>query len=417
MKVAIIGSGGREHSILKKIKQNPKISELFVIPGNVGMREEATCVPLEATDKAKVVEFAKEKGLDFVIVSPDNPLVLGMVDALEEAGIACFGPRASAAMIEGSKVFAKEFMQRHSIPTAKYWVFDCPKEAKEFLSKSSFPLVIKADGLALGKGVIIAQDLTEAIEAIEAVMQDQIFGESGKQVVIEEFLEGFEASILAFTDGKTLVPMISSMDYKKALDGDQGLNTGGMGCIAPNPYYTQEIEEECFRTIFLPTIRGLEKEGRKFKGCLYFGLMITADGPKVIEYNCRFGDPETQTILPLLESDLFEIMLSIANDSLSNKDVRFKALSSCCVVMASEGYPKDFQKGNPITYPKDLDLCFAGVKAEGEKLVNSGGRVLSLTSVAPTLAEAREQTYAKLSSVSFKNSYYRRDIGELRKTK
>lgn len=417
MKVAIIGSGGREHSILKKIKQNPKISELFVIPGNAGMREEATCVPLEATDKAKVVEFAKEKGLDFVIVSPDNPLVLGMVDALEEAGIACFGPRASAAMIEGSKVFAKEFMQRHSIPTAKYWVFDCPKEAKEFLSKSSFPLVIKADGLALGKGVIIAQNLTEAIEAIEAVMQDQIFGESGKQVVIEEFLEGFEASILAFTDGKTLVPMISSMDYKKALDGDQGLNTGGMGCIAPNPYYTQEIEEECFRTIFLPTIRGLEKEGRKFKGCLYFGLMITADGPKVIEYNCRFGDPETQTILPLLESDLFEIMLSIANDSLSSQDVRFKTLSSCCVVMASEGYPKDFQKGNPITYPKDLDLCFAGVKAEGEKLVNSGGRVLSLTSVAPTLAEAREQTYAKLSSVSFKNSYYRRDIGELRKTK
>ncbi|ANV98047.1 phosphoribosylamine--glycine ligase [Helicobacter enhydrae] len=413
MKVAIIGSGGREHSILKAIKNNPNISTLFAIPGNAGMSQEAICLKADITNHTEVLQCIQSEGIDFVIVSPDNPLVEGMVDVLESNGIACFGPRANAAIVEGSKIFAKEFMHRHSIPTAPYWVFDCPTKAKEFLSTTSFPKVIKADGLALGKGVIIAKNLTQGHQAIEDLMENAVFGESGKRIVIEEFLEGKEATILAFTDGKTIVPMVSSMDYKKALDGDEGLNTGGMGCIAPNPYYTEAIQAECMQNIFLPTLKGLNQEGRRFKGCLYFGLMLTTNGVKVIEYNCRFGDPETQTILPLLESDLFEIMLSIHNETLKQEQVRFKPLSSCCVVVASEGYPQKFQTNHLISYSDMPNLFFAGVKQTDEGLVNSGGRVLSLTCTAPTLQIAREQVYKQLKSIRFANAYYRKDIGKL----
>ncbi|WP_027327109.1 phosphoribosylamine--glycine ligase [Helicobacter pametensis] len=411
MKVAIIGSGGREHMILKKIKNHPKISQLFVIPGNAGMREEAKCVNLDITRNEEVLKFAQEQKLDFVIVSPDNPLVAGMVDVLEDAGIACFGPRKSGAILEGSKIFAKNFMKRHSIPTANFWTFDSVSRAMEFVQTASFPIVIKADGLAFGKGVVIAHTLDQAVQCLKEMMEEEIFGESGKQVVIEEFLEGKEASILAFCDGKTIVPMMSSMDYKKALDGNEGLNTGGMGCIAPNPYYTKEIEQECMEKIFLPTLRGLQEENMDFRGCLYFGLMLTKDGVKVIEYNCRFGDPETQTILPLLESDLLEIMQSCANQTLQKEQVIFASQASCCVVLASNGYPKAFQTGYPITYPLTFEICFAGVKEEGGQLLNAGGRVLSVTSIAQTLQDAREQTYQKISQISFEGSYCRTDIG------
>ncbi|MCE3047129.1 phosphoribosylamine--glycine ligase [Helicobacter kayseriensis] len=412
MKVAIIGSGGREHMILKKIKHNPKITQLFVIPGNAGMQQEATCVPLDITRNEEVLGFALEQKLDFVIVSPDNPLVGGMVDVLEEAGIACFGPRQNGAILEGSKIFAKDFMKRHAIPTAQYWTFSSTQEAIEFLHQASFPIVIKADGLAFGKGVIIAQTLQEGVKCLKEMMEEEIFGESGKQVVIEEFLEGKEASILAFCDGKNIAPMISSMDYKKALDGDQGLNTGGMGCIAPNPYYTKEIAQKCMETIFLPTLKGLQSENRDFRGCLYFGLMLTKEGPKVIEYNCRFGDPETQTILPLLKSDLFEIMLKVSKRELRTEDVIFEEKASCCVVLASSGYPKDFEVGHPITYPSSFEICFAGVKEKDHHLINSGGRVLSVTSIASTLQEARQESYQKISQIDFKNRYYRTDIGK-----
>lgn len=411
MRVAIIGGGGREHMILKKIKNNPKIKKIFAIPGNAGMKEEAECVNLDITHNEEILKFAQEQRLDFVIVSPDNPLVNGMVDVLEDAGIACFGPRKSGAILEGSKIFAKNFMKRHSIPTAHFWTFDSIAKAIEFVQNASFPLVIKADGLAFGKGVVIAHTLEQAIQCLKEMMEEEIFGESGKQVVIEEFLEGKEASILAFCDGKTLVPMMSSMDYKRALDGNQGLNTGGMGCIAPNPYYTQEIAKECMEKIFLPTLEGLKKENMDFRGCLYFGLMLTKEGAKVIEYNCRFGDPETQTILPLLESDLFEIMQSCANQTLQKEQVVFAPKASCCVVLASSGYPKEFQTGYPITYPSAFEICFAGVREQDHQLVNAGGRVLSITSTAQMLKDARGQTYQKISRVHFQNCYHRTDIG------
>lgn len=412
MRVAIIGSGGREHIILKKIKENPSISKIFAISGNAGMVDEAECVDLDITQNQEILKFAQKQALDFLIVSPDNPLVGGMVDVLRGAGISCFGPTKDGAILEGSKIFAKDFMRRYAIPTADYWSFDSLQEAIDFLHQSSFPIVIKADGLAFGKGVFIAQNLQEAIKCIKEMMQDGIFGESGKRVVIEEYLEGKEASILAFCDGKTIVPMLSSMDYKKSFENDEGLNTGGMGCIAPNVYYTKEIEEECMEKIFLPTLHGLQKEGRDFRGCLYFGLMLTKNGPKVIEYNCRFGDPEAQTILPLLKSDLFEIMQSCANQTLKKEQVLFDSQFSCCVVLAASGYPSNPHVGNLITYPVASDICFAGVKSEKGGLISSGGRILSVTSIAPTLQEAREQTYSKISQIHCKDSYYRRDIGK-----
>lgn len=414
MNVIVIGSGGREHAIIKKIKSNSNISKIYAIPGNAGIAKDATCVDIAATDIENVVKFATQDKIDFAIVTPDDPLVLGMVDKLEEAGIACFGPNKKAAILEGSKIFAKNLMKKYNIPTAKYEVFSNYDLAIKYLEEVSFPTVIKADGLALGKGVIIAQNKNEAKNAIYEMMQNKIFGDSGLSIVIEEFLTGPEVSVLTFTDGKTIVPMISSMDHKKAFDGDLGLNTGGMGTIAPNPYYTKEIEKICMETIFIPTIKAMENEGRKFKGCLYFGLMITKQGPKVIEYNCRFGDPETQVVLPLLETDLFEIMLSVSKEKLNSNQVKFSNKHSCCVVIASKGYPKEYKTGFEITLPKNTDssIYFSGVKFKDEKLITSGGRVLGVTSVAENLKDAINKSYDTVSQINFENCYYRLDIGK-----
>ncbi|WP_104625466.1 phosphoribosylamine--glycine ligase [Helicobacter felis] len=408
MKIAIIGSGGREHAILKKILAPNR--QIFMLPGNAGMRE-ARCVPISVDDQQGILNFAKQEALDFIIVSPDNPLVDGLVDVLEEAGFACFGPRKSGARLEGSKIFAKDFMQRHNIPTASYDSFDCLQEALKYLEKVEFPCVIKADGLAFGKGVIIAHNAKEAQESLEAMMQEGVFGESGKRVVIEEFLQGPEASLLTFCDGLTLKAMPPAMDYKRALDGDRGLNTGGMGCIAPNPYWSAQIAKECEEKILIPTLRGIQEENLHFRGCLYFGLILTPKGVKVLEYNCRFGDPETQTLLPLLQSDLLEIMQACTTQTLAKQEVNFAPLSSCCVVLASQGYPKIFQTGHPINYPPNLDICFAGVKQVGDQLVNAGGRVCSVTSVAPNLQEARKESYQRLLKIDFNPAHYRQDIG------
>lgn len=413
MKVAIIGSGGREHIILKKIKENKKISTIFMLPGNAGMEKEAICVDIDINNKEKVKLFALKEKLDFVIVSPDNPLVDGMVDVLEDAGIKCFGPRANAAILEGSKIFSKQFMKKYSIPSASFWTFASSKEAKEFLKTATFPIVIKADGLAFGKGVVIVNTLEDGLKCIEDMMENEVFGVSGKNIVIEEFLEGKEVTILTFCDGKTIVPMISSMDYKKASDGNKGLNTGGMGCISPNPFYTSNHHEYCLKKIIYPTLEALKKENIIFKGCLYFGLIITNDGIKVIEYNCRFGDPEAQTILPLLKSDLFDIMFNVANENLDSMKIEFENANSCCVVMASKGYPKSFKSGFKISYPSDSFICFAGVKKDKNELITSGGRVLCVTSIDKTLEGAREKTYKEIEKINFLNKYYRKDIGEL----
>lgn len=414
MKVMVIGSGGREHAVVKKIKLSPKVSEIYVLPGNAGISKDATCVNISATDIENVVNFALNEKIDFAIVTPDDPLVLGMVDKLESVGVSCFGPNKAASIIEGSKVFSKNLMKKYNIPTAKYEVFNDFNLANKYLEEVNFPIVIKADGLALGKGVIIAQDKQEAKDAIYEIMENKIFGDSGLNIVIEEFLTGPEVSILAFTDGKTIVPMISSMDHKKALDNDLGLNTGGMGTIAPNPYYTPEIEKICMETIFIPTIQAMEKENRVFKGCLYFGLMLTQDGPKVIEYNCRFGDPETQVVLPLLESDLFEIMLSISKGELENSQVKFSDKHACCVIMASKGYPKEYKTGYEITLPTNTDslIYFAGTKFDNDKLVTAGGRVLGVTSISDNLEDAILKSYSTVSQIDFKDSYYRKDIGK-----
>ncbi len=414
MKLLVVGGGGREHAIIKALRKNPAVSEIFALPGNGGIAADATCVDIGAKDIPAIVAFAKEQAIDFAVVAPDDPLVLGAVDALNEAGIPCFGPKKNAAIIEGSKVFSKELMKKYGIPTAAYEVFTEMDKALEYVKTAPVPTVVKADGLALGKGVIIAQTHEEAEAAVRSMMEGRIFGDSGARVVIEEFLEGPEVSVLSFTDGKTLVPMVSSMDHKRAHDGDQGLNTGGMGTVAPNPYYTKEVADRCMREIFLPTMEAMNNEGRTFRGCLYFGLMITKDGPKVIEYNCRFGDPETQVVLPLLESDLLTIMQAVSSGTLEPEMVRFSEKSACCVVMASEGYPQSYEKGYPITLrPDDADVTtyVAGAKLDGGVLKTNGGRVLGVTATADTLPAAIDRAYAAVGQTSFGNAYYRRDIG------
>ena len=414
MKILVIGSGGREHAIIKKIKQNKNVSEIYAIPGNGGIERDAICIDIKATDINAIKDFAKKNNIDYAIVTPDDPLVAGLVDALEEIKIPCFGPNKNAAIIEGSKVFAKNLMKKYKIPTAKYETFENYDKAIEYLKTAPIPTVIKADGLALGKGVIIAETKEKAFDTVKNIMKDKAFGKSGDRIVIEEFLEGVEVSILSFTDGKTIIPMISSMDHKRIGDKDTGLNTGGMGTIAPNPYYTKEIAKECFDKIFIPTISAMNKEGRTFKGCLYFGLMITKDGAKVIEYNCRFGDPETQVILPLLKSDLLDIMIATTNGNLDKVKVEFENKSAACIIMASEGYPLEYKKGFAINIPKDIieRVYFAGVKKENEKLLTNGGRVLGITNIADTLDKAIKLSYEDAKQISFEGAYYRKDIGE-----
>ena len=414
MNILVVGGGGREHAIIKKLKENKQVEVIYALPGNGGYGEDAVCVPVKATDIEGIVKFATENAIDFAVVAPDDPLVLGAVDALEEQGIACFGPRANAAIIEGSKVFSKDLMKKYGIPTAKYESFDDLESALAYLESAPIPTVIKADGLALGKGVIIAETREDAKTAVREMMAGGKFGKSGERIVIEEFLEGPEVSVLSFTDGKTVKPMISSMDHKRALDGDKGLNTGGMGTVAPNPHYTKEIADRCMKEIFLPTVKAMNAEGRTFKGCLYFGLMITKDGPKVIEYNCRFGDPETQVVLPLLESDLLDIMMATRNGTLEETPVVFKDGHACCVIMASKGYPESYEKGFEITVPEELkaSVYMAGAAKKDGKVVSAGGRVLGATAVAESLPEAIKGAYRMVEQIGFENAYYRHDIGK-----
>ncbi len=414
MKILVVGGGGREHTIIKKLKENKNIAEIFALPGNGGIAADATCVNIGATDIDGIVAFAKDNSIDYAVVAPDDPLVLGCVDRLNEIGIPCFGPDAKAAIIEGSKAFSKDLMKMHNIPTATYEIFTEIDKALEYVKTAPIPTVIKADGLALGKGVIIAQTRQEAIEAVTDMMANAKFGKSGSTVVIEEFLTGPEVSVLAFTDGNVVKPMVSSMDHKRAGDNDTGLNTGGMGTIAPNPYYTADIAQVCMDKIFLPTIRAMNAEGRTFKGCLYFGLMLTPNGPKVIEYNCRFGDPETQVVLPLLESDLLTIMQATTNGTLADTEVKFSDKHACCVVTASAGYPESYQKGYEIVMTDEAreHTFVAGAKLEGEKLLTSGGRVTGTTAVADTLAAAIKEAYRIADGVKFQNAYRRSDIGQ-----
>ncbi|MDO5434974.1 MAG: phosphoribosylamine--glycine ligase [Clostridia bacterium] len=413
MKLMVIGGGGREHAIIRKLKENPAAEVIYALPGNGGIAADAVCVDIKATDIAGITAFAKENAIGYAVVAPDDPLVLGCVDALEAEGIPCFGPRANAAIIEGSKVFSKNLMRKYGIPTAAYETFDDMDAALAYLDTAPVPTVIKADGLALGKGVIIAQTREEAKAAVVSMMRDRQFGKSGEHIVIEEFLTGPEVSVLSFTDGETLVPMVSSMDHKRAGDNDTGLNTGGMGTVAPNPYYTADVAEQCMNTIFLPTIRAMKAEGREFRGCLYFGLMITPDGPKVIEYNCRFGDPETQVVLPLLESDLLTVMQAVTNGTLKDTEVRFSDGHACCVVLASAGYPVSYGKGFEITIPGDVakQVYVAGAALKDGKLVTSGGRVLGVTATADTLEKAVAGAYEAADRITFENRYCRRDIG------
>ena len=414
MKVMVVGGGGREHAIIKKIKKSPKVSQIYALPGNGGIAADATCVNIGATDLERIVEFAKENQIEFAVVAPDDPLVLGLVDLLKAEGIPCFGPEKKAAIIEGSKAFSKELMKKYGIPTAEYAIFEDMQKALDYLDSCKIPVVVKADGLALGKGVIIAETLDEAKKAVRDMMEDKVFGESGSRVVIEEFLTGPEVSVLSFTDGKTLIPMVSSMDHKRALDGDKGLNTGGMGTVAPNPYYTEEIARRCEEEIFRPTMEAMNREGRSFSGCLYFGLMITEDGPKVIEYNCRFGDPETQVVLPLLDSDLFDIFLHGSEGTLDRAEVNFSDDAACCVVMASSGYPVKYEKGFAIEIPEDVeDVYIAGAKlSEDGRLLTNGGRVLGVTERGKDIREAIEKAYRSVERISFDNAFYRKDIGK-----
>ncbi len=415
MNILVIGGGGREHAVIRKIKENPAVQTIWAWPGNGGIALDAVCVGKSATDLDGICDFAKNNPVDFAVVTPDDPLILGCVDRLEALGVPCFGPDKAAARIEGSKSFAKELMKKYGIPTASYEVFDDAENALAFLDGCGVPVVIKADGPALGKGVIIANTRDEARQAVRDMMEERVFGDSGTRVVIEEFLTGPEVSVLAFTDGKTIVPMVSSMDHKRALDGDAGLNTGGMGTVAPNPYYTPEIAEICMKTIFIPTIRAMRAEGCPFKGCLYFGLMITPDGPKVIEYNCRFGDPETQVVLPLLESDLLTIMQAVRNETLTPELVRFREQSACCVILASDGYPKKYATGFPIEMPETLpcgaQVFIAGAKRAADQLVTAGGRVLGVTATANDLRTAVENAYLAADTIHFENARKRSDIG------
>ena len=407
MKILVVGGGGREHAIIRKLKENKAVETVYALPGNGGIARDAVCVPIGACDIDGIVAFAKENGVDYAVVAPDDPLVLGCVDRLEEAGIPCFGPEAKAAIIEGSKVFSKNLMKKYGIPTAAFEVFDDIEKALAYLETAPIPTVIKADGLALGKGVTVAMTRDEA-------MADKKFGKSGEKLVIEEYLEGPEVSVLAFTDGKTVKPMVSSMDHKRAFDGDSGPNTGGMGTVAPNPFYTSDIAKRCMDEIFLPTVNAMNAEGRTFRGCLYFGLMLTGNGPKVIEYNCRFGDPETQVVLPLLESDLLDIMRATADGTLDSVDVRFADGAACCVVMASEGYPVSYEKGFEISIPADLEkyVYVAGAAEKNGHLVTSGGRVLGVTATADTLSDAVKTAYSRVERIGFGNAFYRNDIGK-----
>jgi len=418
MKVLVVGGGGREHALIRKIKESSKVDEIFCTPGNGGISYDAKCFDVSATDIDGVVDLAKKLCVDLVVVAPDDPLVAGMVDALNDAGFKTFGPRANAAIIEGSKVFSKELMQKYNIPTAEYKVFDNANDAIEYIKeKNEFPTVIKADGLALGKGVIIPENLDDAVAGVKEIMEDKIFGASGNNIVVEEFLTGPEVSVLAFTDGKCVKPMVSSMDHKRALDGDKGLNTGGMGTVSPNPYYTEEVAAECMDKIFMPTINAMNQEGRTFKGCLYFGLMITPKGPKVIEYNCRFGDPETQVVLPRLKTDIIDIFEAINNETLSELDIEWSEKACACVIMASGGYPKSYKKGAEITgltlgQLDGVTVYHAGTKIENNKLVTSGGRVLGVTALGDSLADALKKSYEAVENIHFDNAHYRKDIGK-----
>ena len=418
MRIMVIGGGGREHAIIKKIKDNPIAEKIYALPGNGGISNDAECIDISATDLEGILSFAKSNAIDYAIVAPDDPLVMGLVDLLEEEGIPCFGPSKAAAIIEGSKAFSKELMKKYGIPTAEYEIFNDIDSAYEYIEHCNIPVVVKADGLALGKGVIICDTREAAKDAIKSIMEDKAFGKSGDTIVIEEYLEGPEVSVLAFTDGNALFPMVASTDHKRALDGDKGLNTGGMGTIAPSPYYTEEIAEICKEEIFLPTMIAMNREGRRFKGCLYFGLMITKDGPKVIEYNCRFGDPETQVVLPLLESDLLDIMMAITEERLDEIEVSFSKSAACCVIMASKGYPLNYEKGFPISFDKEenykeKNIFIAGAKLSDDGvLLTNGGRVLGVTEIADTLGDAIAKAYNTVSKIHFDNSYYRKDIGK-----
>ncbi len=414
MKLLVVGGGGREHAIIKSLKKNPQVQTIYALPGNGGIAADATCVNIGATDLDGIVAFAKENAIDYAVVAPDDPLVLGCVDRLSEIGIPCFGPKANAAIIEGSKAFSKDLMKKYGIPTASYEIFTDMEKALNYLETAPIPTVIKADGLALGKGVIIAQTREEAKEAVVDMMANAKFGKSGSTVVIEEFLTGPEVSVLAFTDGESVVPMVSSMDHKRSGDNDTGLNTGGMGTIAPNPYYTEEIAWVCMEKIFLPTIRAMKAEGRTFQGCLYFGLMLTPNGPKVIEYNCRFGDPETQVVLPLLESDLLTVMQATTNGTLAETEVKFSDRHACCVITASAGYPESYKKGFEITMTQETaeHTYVAGAKLDGGKLLTSGGRVVGTTAVADSLEAAVKEAYRLADGVKFENAYRRSDIGQ-----
>lgn len=414
MNIAIIGGGGREHAIIKKIKENKSVEKIYALPGNSGMRADAICIDISPTDLENIKKFVIENKIDYCIVSPDDPLVLGLVDILQESGIECFGPEKKSAIIEGSKIFSKNLMKKYNIPTASYETFSDYESALKYLETMAMPVVIKADGLALGKGVTIAQNKEEAIAAIKSAMLDKKFGKSGENIVIEEFLKGVEVSVLTFTDGKTIVPMISSMDHKLSKDDDKGVNTGGMGTIAPNPYYTEEIAKQCMEKIFIPTINAMNSENRTFKGCLYFGLIITDNGVKVIEYNCRFGDPETQVVLPLLKSDLLTIMQAVTRGTLEDVEVKFSDDSACCVVMASDGYPEKYDKGFEIKVADEIldNVYFAGAIEKDGKLYTNSGRVLGVTGVDTTLKAAIEKSYDMLKQIDFENSYYRKDIGK-----
>ena len=414
MKVVVVGSGGREHAIIKKLKESKEISELIAMPGNGGIAADAKCVDIGAKDIEGITKYCKENNVDYVVVGQDDPLVLGLVDALNEVGIPAFGPDSKAAIVEGSKVYSKNLMKKYNIPTAAYETFDDAQKALEYVKTCPIPTVVKADGLALGKGVIIAMNREEAADAVKSIMLDKQFGASGNQIVIEEFMEGPEITVLSFTDGKVVKPMVSSMDHKRAHDNDEGLNTGGMGTLAPNPYYTKEVADRCMKEIFLPTIEALNKEGRTFKGCLYFGLMLTKDGPKVVEYNSRFGDPETQVVLPLLESDLFTIMKATTYGTLEETEVKFMDKNAVCVIMASDGYPEHYEKGFEISIPEEVaDRVFvAGAKLDNGKLLTSGGRVLGCSGIGNTLPEAIENAYKVVEKVHFDNQYYRKDIGK-----
>ena len=419
MKVLVVGSGGREHAVVKKLAENPEIERIYCAPGNGGISVQATPVDIKATDVEGMVAFAKKEGIDFAVVTPDDPLVLGMADAMEEAGVPAFGPSKKAAQIEGSKVFAKNLMKKYGIPTAKYEVFDDPAQVIDYIERENrFPAVIKADGLALGKGVVIAKNLEEAKEAVHSIMEDKIFGKSGNQVVVEEFLTGKEVSVLAFTDSHTVSPMVSSMDHKRAYDNDEGPNTGGMGTIAPSPYYTADVAKRCMEEIFLPTVEAMKKEGCPFKGCLYFGLILTEQGPKVIEYNCRFGDPETQVVLPLLKTDLFTIMRAVRDEHLSELDIQWSTGAAACVVLASGGYPKKYETGFPI---EGLDedgghpgviVYHAGTKKQDGKFLTAGGRVLGVTGLGDNLPQALEKAYDAVKEITFEKVHYRTDIGK-----